>query len=244
MSNSEVTQPEVTLYQFSLCPFCNKVKAALDVSGVAYRRVEVSPRSKEELPSLPEDSPKKVPILTVGETIVEDSTTILNYISDTFQSGHGYRIDDEELNQQSKEIENWVDTECIKALPTVIYGTWGEAIQAAAVVARESNFGAFQGLGVRIGGSVVMHMISKRLLKKAGRTDGHAWVKECLDQFEAWLGEKDFVVSDSLSMADVAMHGGLSCVRDFPVFKQVEDRPRLGRWFKRVETIRTENRPN
>ena len=234
----------VTLYQFSLCPFCNKVKAALDVCGVPYTRVEVSPRSKEELPPLPENSPKKVPIMTVGKTTVEDSTVILHYIADTFKTGHGYVISDEELKKRSLEIEDWVDNECIKALPTVIYGTWGEAIQAASVVARESNFSPMQGLGVRFGGSIVMHMISKRLLKKAGRTDGHSWVKECLDQFEEWLGDQPFVVGDQLSMADVAMHGALSCVRDFPVFKQVEARPRLNAWFQRVETIRHENRPS
>ena len=243
MSDLETTQPEVTLYQFSLCPFCNKVKAALDVSGVAYQRVEVSPRSKDELPPLPEGSPQKVPVMTVGDTTLEDSTVILSYIADNFKEGHGYTLDDADLHGRSLEIEDWVDSECIKALPTVIYGTWGEAIQAASVVARESNFSPLQGLGVRVGGSVVMHMISKRLLKKAGRTDGHSWVKECLDQFEEWLGEKPFVVGEDLSMADVAMHGALSCVRDFPVFKEVQKRPRLDGWFQRVDDIREKNRP-
>jgi microsomal prostaglandin-E synthase 2 len=238
------TDLQVTLYQFSLCPFCNKVKAALDVSGVAYERIEVSPRDKKELPEMPEDSPRKVPILKVGEELIEDSTVILEYIKDNFESGHGYRLADESDNQKSDEIENWVDDEIIKALPTVIYGTWKEAAKAASVVARESNFGPMQGLGVRVGGSIVMHMIAKRMLKKAGRSDGHAWVKECLDQFEAWLGDKEFVAAKDLSMADVAMHGALSCVRDFPVFKQVEDRQKMNDWFYRVQAIRDEHRPS
>ena len=34
----------VTLYQFTLCPFCNKVRAGLDLKGVEYDMVEVSPR--------------------------------------------------------------------------------------------------------------------------------------------------------------------------------------------------------
>ena len=238
------TTPQVTLYQFSLCPFCNKVRAALDVSAVAYTPVEVSPRDKKELPEVPEGASKKVPILKVGDEVIQDSTLILNYIKENFESGHGYRLADETECQKSDEIEDWVDEEIIKALPTVIYGTWKEAAQAASVVARESNFGPMQGLGVRIGGSIVMHMISKRLLKKAGRTDGHLWVRECLDQFETWLGEKDYVVSKELSMADIAMHGALSCVRDFPVFKQVEKREKVNSWFHRVQAIRDEHRPN
>ena len=47
----------VTLYQFTLCPFCNKVRAALDIKGVDYETVEVSPRTKVELPELPEVLP-------------------------------------------------------------------------------------------------------------------------------------------------------------------------------------------
>lgn len=240
MSNPET----VTLYQFSLCPFCNKVKAALDVSGVPYKKVEVSPRSKKELPELPEGTPQKVPIIQVGDKVIQDSTRILEYIEQEYTSGYGYRLEDPTEAKRSAEIEDWVDSEIIAALPTVIYGTWKEAAQAATVVARESNFGPLQGLGVRVGGSFVMHMISKRLLKRANRTDGHAWVKECLDSFEEWLGDKNFVVGNKLSMADVAMHGALSCVRDFPVFDQVEARPAMFSWFNRVSDIRTEYRAN
>jgi glutathione S-transferase len=95
---------------------------------------------------------------------------------------------------------------------------------------------------VRLGGSIVMYLISKRILKKAGRTDGHAWVEENVDEFERWLGDQDYVVSDALSISDVAMHGALSCVRDFPVFDEVMSRPAMRSWFDRVQAAREEHR--
>jgi len=57
---------EAVLYQFSLCPFCSKVRAGLELKGIPYRLVEVNPRSKAELPTLPDNAPRKVPVLTVG----------------------------------------------------------------------------------------------------------------------------------------------------------------------------------
>ena len=60
------------------------------------------------------------------------------------------------------------------ALPTVIYGTWKEAMKAAQVTARSSNFGPLQNLMVRAGGSIIMHQVSKRILKKRGQTEGDA----------------------------------------------------------------------
>ena len=55
----------VELYQFTLCPFCNKVRAALDLKGVKYKMIEVNPRTKVELPELPNVAPRKVPVLRI-----------------------------------------------------------------------------------------------------------------------------------------------------------------------------------
>jgi len=237
-------QATATLYQFALCPFCNKVRAALDLKGIGYRTVEVNPRNKKELPPLPPGAPAKVPVLIIDDETIADSTTILEQLAGRTDEGFDYLLKDDADAKRSAEIENWVDETFIQALPTVIYGTLKDAAQAARVVARESQFGPLQGLGVRFGGSLVMHMISKRILKKAGRKDGHAWVKENVDQFESWLGEQDFVVANTLSISDVAMHGALSCVRDFAVFEEVMARPRMRAWFERVQAVRETHRAN
>ena len=60
----------VVLYQFTLCPFCNKVRAALDLKGVKYKMVEVNPRTKVELPELPNVAPRKVPVLRIGDEVL------------------------------------------------------------------------------------------------------------------------------------------------------------------------------
>lgn len=228
----------VTLYQFELCPFCHKVKAVLDVKGIAYRTVEVNPMTKAELPALPEGAPKKVPVIDVEGEVVFDSTTIMAFLDGRFRDGLLLSPDEAVARERSDEVEAWVDSEFAMALPTVIYGTWRESLKAAQVTARTSNFGFFHNVGVRAGGPLIMHQVAKRILQKHNKTDGHVWVSQALDQFEAWLGDGAYVTGDEVSMGDAAMHGAVSCVRDFPVFAEIMKRPALAAWFDRLQAIR------
>ena len=68
----------MTLYQYEVCPWCNKVKAALDYRRIPYRAVEVHPVWKGELSW---SDYKKVPVLVLpdGEQ-VNESTAIVDMI--------------------------------------------------------------------------------------------------------------------------------------------------------------------
>jgi microsomal prostaglandin-E synthase 2 len=228
----------VKLYEFSLCPFCNKVRAGLEIKGIPFESVEVSPRSKVELPPLPEGTPKKVPVLQSGADTVADSTAILNYLEDHFPSGVRFHPADPEVRKRSDEIEDWVDTQFIEALPTVIYGTWGEAVQAARIVATNSKLSGGQKLLVQLAGALVMKQISKRILKRNDRTDAHAWVRDNTAQFATWLGEKPFVLGDEPCLADVSMHGALTCVKEFPIFAEVMQSANVAAWYERMAGLR------
>ncbi|MFI5290084.1 MAG: glutathione S-transferase family protein [Polyangia bacterium] len=230
--------PNVTLYQFALCPYCHKVRAGLDAKKIPYRAVEVNPMNKRELPPLPEGAPKKVPVLDWDGEILFDSTTILKALDERAPGGVRLLPEDPEALARTEEVETWVDDRLTFALPTVIYGTWGEAFGAAQVTARTSNFGLFQNLMVRAGGSLIMHQVVKRILKKHGEEDGHAWVEREIDQFETWLGEQPFVCGESPSLGDIATHGALTCIADFPAYAELMKRPRLAAWYDRVSALR------
>lgn len=67
------------LYQFELCPYCEKVRFILDYKGLDYRKVEVSP-GVGQLEVLRISGQTKVPVLKDGETVVADSTEIAQYL--------------------------------------------------------------------------------------------------------------------------------------------------------------------
>lgn len=231
-----------TLYEFSLCPFCNKVRSGLELKGIEFDSIEVSPRSKVELPPLPEGTPKKVPVLQMNGATIADSTAILNYLEDHVPGKLSFRPSSPEARRRSDEIEEWVDKQFIEALPTVIYGTWAEAIQAAKLVAKSSKLGGGQKFLVQLAGSVVMKQISKRILTRNDRADAHSWVRQNTEQFSEWLGDQPFVLGAAPCLADVAMHGAMTCVKEFPIFAELMATRNIGPWFERVDQMRRENR--
>lgn len=230
--------PKTTLYQFALCPFCNKVRAGLQLKGIDFDEVEVSPRSKVELPSLPNEAPRKVPVLRVDDHVAWDSTTILSSMDELYPGTLPFIPVDEAERERADAMEQWVDEQFIQSLPPVLYGTWGEAAKASQVIAEHGRYGTGQGMMVKLGGPFIMHAVAKRILKRHGRTDAHGWVADNLDHFVAELGDTDFVCGDTLSLADVAMHGALTCIKPFPIFETVAQRPRLLAWFERVESMK------
>ena len=232
----------VTLYQFELCPFCHKVKAGLEVKGLPFSKVDVNPYGKAELPELDADTPKKVPVVQYNGDTVQDSTAILKYLEDTFPDHQSLLPTDPATRERAAAIEAWVDDDLTQILPTVIYGTWGEAVTAAQVTARTSNFGLLQNLMVRAGGSLIMHEVSKRIVKKRGGGDPHDLLAAELDKLEDWLGEDDFVCGQQISVGDVAAQGALTCIAEFPAFAKIMQRPRLAAWYDRVAAVRQANR--
>ena len=231
---------EVTLYQFQLCPFCHKVRAALDLKGLVYKKIEVAPGQKKELPALPEDAPRKVPVITIDQNTIWDSTTILHQLDHLVPTRFSLQSESEVINEVSSRFEDWVDDNLIPAIPTVIYGTWRDAIRAAQFTAKGSKFSLWQAINVRIFGSIIMRLIAKRILKRHGKVNGAQWVSECLDSVEAQLGDQLFITGDEATLADAALHGAIQCVEDFPIFGDIQRREMLYQWYRRLSKLRLE----
>jgi glutathione S-transferase len=229
---------EATLYQFELCPFCHKVKAALEIKGIPFRTVEVNPMSKKELPQLDANVRRKVPVLAMDGSLVADSTEILKFL----EGKNASLTPEGPAGAKSEMIEAWVDDDLAQVLPAAIYGTWRDAARAARVVARTSNFGFVQNAVVRGGGSLIMNRVAKKILARRGGGNPTEMLATEMDKFEEWLGDQDFVCGDQVSVGDIAAHGCLTCIRDFPAFTTIMERPRVAAWYQRVQDLRLKNR--
>ena len=193
---------------------------------------------------MPEGARRKVPVIEVdgGERVL-DSTHILGYLEETFPDHLSLTPTDADERAKSDMIEEWVDDDLAYVLPAVIYGKWRDAVRAARVVAKTSNFGPVQNAIVRAGGSLIMHQVAKRIVKKRGGGSPEAMLEAEMDKFEAWLGDRNFLCGSEPSIADVASQGCLTCVQDFPAFDAaVMQRPRVAAWYNRVQKLRDDNR--
>ncbi|NOY90358.1 MAG: glutathione S-transferase family protein [Deltaproteobacteria bacterium] len=234
----------ITLYQFELCPFCHKVKAALELEGIPFVKVEVNPMTKKELPELEGNEKRKVPVIDVDGRLIADSSAILAFLENEYQAPYSLSSRGDEPNDTSKsqQVEAWVDEDLAQVLPAVIYGKWRDALRAAKVVAKSSNFGVVQNAVVRGGGSLIMHQVAKKIVARRGGENPQQMLDDEMDKFEQWLGDDDFIGGSELCIGDAAAHGCLTCIQDFPAFEEIMRRPKVQAWYQRVQALRSQRR--
>ena len=106
-SASELQEPQLTMYQYKICPFCNKVKAVLDFYGMPYATVETNPVSKEEIKAFSEDY-FKVPIVKTAEREqINDSPVILDRAIDMLHE-QGKMSEAEYAATRDEELRKWM----------------------------------------------------------------------------------------------------------------------------------------
>jgi microsomal prostaglandin-E synthase 2 len=71
--NDSLKNNETIVYQYKICPFCNKVKSLFDYLQVNYSTVEVSPLTKSQLSW---SEYKKVPVVKVNDKVFNDSAAL------------------------------------------------------------------------------------------------------------------------------------------------------------------------
>jgi len=193
--------PDIKLYQYHICPFCNITKSVLSHSKLDYEKVEVNPLTKQELKQLSGDY-KKVPIAVIDEEQVNGSENIIDallntqYVQQCLQS----RWNDETNNQvattaamtiqqfqNSENSQKWMRY-AVDDLAALLYpnicGSLGDSYDAFSYVKNVDSFTAGQKLSIQLLGSLAMYFAASRVKSKRNITDEKKALKEALDKFE------------------------------------------------------------
>ncbi len=97
----------LTLYQFPISHYCEKVRWALDYKGLEYRIVNLLPGAHIKM--IKSIAPKtEVPVLQHDETILQGSSQIVSYLDHVFPS-KPLTPSDPAQKQQTLEWETFVD---------------------------------------------------------------------------------------------------------------------------------------
>ena len=116
----------IKLYQAEWCPFSHRIRAKLTELGIDYEAVNVSASAEKraELKEITGNSP--IPALADGEKVFSDSSKILSYLGEEYESGP------EELKLHKRELSPTIyDTLPLSIDETV--GRLREALQEAGV---------------------------------------------------------------------------------------------------------------
>ena len=66
---------DIRLYTGRYCPYCRRVKQELDRLGLDYQPVNADEDERQEVIRL--SGQRAIPILTIGEEVIVDSSTII-----------------------------------------------------------------------------------------------------------------------------------------------------------------------
>jgi len=223
----------ITLYQFASSPFTEKVRRALNYKGIAFEVHEVDRLKAGELSAV---SPfGKFPAMDHDGTAVCDSTDIVLHLEEKFPERPLIPGDPAQA-AQVHVLEDWADESlyhyeiCMriswehnakhtvkKMMDTMPAGFTEEQVLEI-MLANSRNITEAQGLGRKT---------REQVAADAAR---HARALEAMLEGREWL------VGDSLTLADIAVLPQVNCLMFAEEFDKVAgDCPNLQAWMQRVD---------
>lgn len=235
---------DIILYQYEVCPFCNKVRAFLDYHKVPYRIVEVNPLTKKQLKWT---THKKVPVVLIDNELLDDSSLILSRLAVEYEeqqtepprgwfSKSTKASPSKEAIAEETEWRRWVDKRFVQVITVNIYRNLAESWQTFNYIAEHANFNFAERQAARVAGSGLMWGISGKLIKKYGIqgdlranlfSDAEKWM-------EALGSERPFMGGPKPNLADLSMFGVIRSVTGTDTFMDLMHKTSISSWYERM----------
>lgn len=222
----------LTLYQYEICPFCNKVKSVLDYFDVPYATVDVNPLTKSELKFSAQY--KKVPVLTAGapEQQLNDSADILAFLLGQLRAEGRLAGTAGFDSPEAARWAAWVDKELAVYIYPNITRSYAESFNAFAYVEDVPHFSALDKLSNRYLGALAMVFAQGKIKKKYGIVDERAEMLAKLGEWSAAVGGAPFHGGKQPNLADLCVFGCLRGIRGTPTYAQIMEETDILPWYQ------------
>ena len=226
----------VRIYQYAICPFCNKVKSLLDLYDVPYETVDVNPLTKKETKSW-SGGYRKVPISVFGEEQVNDSPVIATRIMDELEAAGAIPKKDAKRFRSDSAVKwaEWSDKELAVLLFPNITRNFGEAYEAFGYVHEVPHFSVVDKWSNQFVGAFAMWMAQGKIKKKYGIEDEREAVYAALARWvDEGVGSKPFAGGQQPDFADVCVFGCLVAIDRTAAFGEIMAETKVKPWYDRM----------
>eukprot|EP00602_Paraphysomonas_sp_CaronLab_P000935 CAMPEP_0185032184 /NCGR_PEP_ID=MMETSP1103-20130426/20092_1 /TAXON_ID=36769 /ORGANISM="Paraphysomonas bandaiensis, Strain Caron Lab Isolate" /LENGTH=257 /DNA_ID=CAMNT_0027567983 /DNA_START=46 /DNA_END=819 /DNA_ORIENTATION=+ len=223
----------ITLYQYATCPFCNRVKSYFDYSGIDYKTIEVNPLSKDQIKF---SGSKSVPVATIGENVLTDSKTIIQYVRDSKDLITGAEGQTVEWTDDTDQWMDWTE----KKLSTVLYcnitRSFGESFKSFQYVDNVDSWSLPQKLLNRYVSPVAMFAVHTKVKKKYGIGNEREELRQLLNEWVQAVGANTYLHGDRVTVPDLLVFGVLRGINELPTFEYaMKEVNGLQKWYQAVE---------
>lgn len=199
----------ITLHQFEISPFCDKVRRILHVKGVPYEIREIRAlRSAVDVRRI--NRIGRVPVLEVDGQLIADSSEIARFLDERFPDPPLWPADPRE-RAQCHLLEDWAD-ESLYFYEMTMRLQWrsNSARWARELMRADGRFGE------AIGPLLVPLLVAQRTKAQGvGRKPHELVLRELerhLDAIDTLLGEGDWLASGALTIADIAVAAQVTAI--------------------------------
>jgi glutathione S-transferase len=222
--------PNIVLHQWEISPFCNKVRRLLRLKGIEYTTVNYNGLLATRAAKLSDTG--KLPVLDYDGERLQDSSAIAAFIEQRHPEKKLFPWDPME-RARARIWEDWAD-ECLYWY--VVYFRWTDPAEARKSVALLCE-------GRPAWERFIFGLIGPRQLRGKLRAQGLGRLPRervegnffgHLQAIEAVLANRNWLVGDHISMADVSVASQLDeILRTSPLRDSILAYPNISAWLKR-----------
>ena len=221
------------LYQIPISPFCDKIRRILDVKRQPYEIHNL--KVLETVTRLRSLNPiGKVPALDHDGKVISDSTDIAHYLEQTFP-------DPPLVPRAAAEralahiIEDWAD-ESLYFYEARLRFTFASNIARTAEMLLEGENGFMRAIGAIAAPRKMRDVLAKQGVGRKSEEQVLGDVARHADAVAGWLGTREWLVGERLTLADIAVFVQLTCIRSTAEGERIlSTQPTVLSWMERVD---------
>lgn len=222
-----------TIYQYKICPFCNRVKAYLDYLKIEYKVVEVSPLTIKDR--------KKVPFAIFDGNTIDDSSSIIQHITNSMLDKSKVKLSASVFLPSDTEKWNlWSEKKLAVMLYPNITRSFGESWECFEYSTDVQSWNIVERYLVRVLGPLAMYFRNSSVKKKHNIVNEREELHALLTEWTTALGDRTFLHGDMPTLPDILVYGVLHSIEGTRTWKEVMDHNgTLAAWYGRVNAAIT-----